>query len=128
MTREVKTYDERIEELKRRAEAAHDREAVKLCTEETRRQIILGRYLETGIAVNGTVNDIKKSKTFDLFLMLDVDRKLFGLAVLTKEERERRKVDSKKRKKEREKKEKQNAQNEQITQGKLDDKIENNNH
>jgi hypothetical protein len=97
MTKKVKTYEEKIEELKRRAEASHDREVIRSCAKETRQQIILGKYLQTGIKVNGTINDIVKSTAFDLFLTLDVDRKLFSLAPLSKEEREKRKEDSKKR-------------------------------
>jgi hypothetical protein len=91
MVSKAKTYEERIKQLKRRAEAAHDREAIKSCAQETRRQIILGRYLETEINVKEIVDGIKESKDFDLFLVTDNDRKLFGRKPLTEEERKERK-------------------------------------
>jgi hypothetical protein len=95
MSSKVKTYEERIEQLKRRAEAAHDREVIKSCAQETRRQIILGRYLETEINAKEIVDSIKKSKDFDLFLVTDSDRKLFGFNPLKEEERKERKNENK---------------------------------
>lgn len=90
-----KTIDEKIKELDRRYQTERDKELAKACSENLRRQILVGKFLmeKQPSAFEKIINDTE----FNSFVTLDIDRKLFGFEITLKKKSPKN-IDSKKTK------------------------------